>query len=67
MYKTIGGVLGLGGAMLMAYFHYFATMTNSLLTLLGVVLFFVGLVILLVSRSKTRTASAGHHTGSSET
>lgn len=32
MYRIIGGVLGLGGAMLMAYFHYFATMTNSALT-----------------------------------
>lgn len=67
MHKTIGGLLGLSGAMLMAYFNFFATTTNSLLTSLGVVLFVVGLVILFVSRSKIRTASAGHHTGSPET
>lgn len=66
MYRLIGGLLGLSGAMVMAYFHFFASTPNSQLSWLGAALFIVGLAILLAFRPKASPARSGHGASSPE-
>lgn len=66
MYRLAGGLLGLAGVVVMAYFNFFAATPNSRLSWLGAALFIAGLAALLVSRSRSQATRTGHGKSSPE-